>query len=143
VSGVAIIELFSFRREKHTFEKMGLEYIINDILFHMRKKKYLELKQVSEFMSEQSGEIRAEYFLIVDKLEIEGRLEMPFAEKVEDSLFAIRIISTGNIRIFYTYGEDDRIYGIRAYVKKTRNIPAKEMEQARKVLKIMRRENML
>ncbi|MEI6422189.1 MAG: type II toxin-antitoxin system RelE/ParE family toxin [Lentisphaerota bacterium] len=109
----------------------------------MRKKKYLELKQVSEFMSWQSGEIRAEYFLIVDKLEIEGRLEMPFAEKVEDSLFAIRIISAGNIRIFYTYGEDDRIYGIRAYVKKTRNIPAREMEQARKVLKIMRRENML
>ena len=109
----------------------------------MKKKKYLELKQVSEFMSGQSGEIRAEYLLIVDRLELEGRLKMPFAEKVEDSLFAIRIISAGNVRIFYTYGKNDQIYGVRAYVKKTRTIPANELEQARKILKLMRREDMI
>lgn len=110
---------------------------------NMKKKKYLELKQVAEFMAGQSGEIRAEYLLILDKLEMEGRIEMPFAEKVEDSLFAIRIISAGNVRIFYTYGKEDRIYGIRAYVKKTRDIPVNEMAQARKILKLMRRESMI
>lgn len=81
--------------------------------------------------------------MIVDKLETAGRLEMPFAEKVEDSLFAIRVISAGNIRVFYTYGEGDRIYGIRAYVKKTKSIPQKELDQARKILKLMRKEGMI
>jgi phage-related protein len=94
-------------------------------------------------MASQSIEVRAEYLLIIGKLEAEGRLEAPFAEKVEDSLFAIRVISAGNVRAFYTYGREDRIYGMRAYVKKTRSIPINELKQARKILKLMRKENML
>jgi len=51
-------------------------------------------------------------------LEQEGRLSAPLGEKVNKTLFAIRIITAGNIRIFYVYGEENKIYGIHGYVKK-------------------------
>ena len=97
----------------------------------MKKKEYIELTNVSDFMDCQSTEIRLEYGVIVNMLEAEGRLSMPFGEKISGrNLFAIRVINAGNIRIFYAYGKQNDIYGIHAYIKKTRAIPQKEMKQA-------------
>lgn len=50
-------------------------------------------------------------------------------------MFAIRIIQAGNIRIFYVYGLENRVYAIHGYVKKTQEIPQREMVIARKALK--------
>ena len=52
-----------------------------------------------------------------------------------EELFAIRIIQAGNIRIFYVYGLDNRVYAIHSYVKKPQEIPQREMAIARKALK--------
>ena len=52
-----------------------------------------------------------------------------------EDLFAIRIIQAGNIRIFYVYGLENRVYAIHGYVKKTQEIPQREMAIARKALK--------
>ena len=41
------------------------------------------------------------------------------------------------MRIFYVYGTDDFIYGIHAYVKKTRQIPKQEIALARKLAKAL------
>lgn len=108
-----------------------------------KKKKYIELSQVEKFIATQSEKIVAEYRLIVKELEKSGRLEMPFGEKVSGSLFAIRVIQAGNIRVFYVYDDTNKIYGIYGYVKTTREIPQKEKDHAVKVTKLLRQEGLI
>ncbi|HCE46836.1 MAG TPA: hypothetical protein DET40_25090 [Lentisphaeria bacterium] len=109
----------------------------------MKKKQYLEFPKLKEFLAGQSVEINAEYMRITDELEQEGKLEYPQGEKVEKDLFAIRIISAGNVRVFYVYAIQDRIYGIHGYVKKTQTIPQKELEYARKIVRELKRQGAL
>lgn len=109
-----------------------------------RRKKYIELSAVTEFMAAQTDDVNIEYNEIIEKLEASGRLEMPFAEKIQGkNLFAIRIIHAGNIRIFYVYGFGDAVFGIHAYVKKTKTIPDHEMNKAVRIIKSMRQEGMI
>lgn len=96
------------------------------------------LKQVKSFLRDQPGAVKQELNGLIWKLEEDGYLNMPHAEKIEgENMFAIRVIQTGNIRIFYVYGSYDIIYGIHihGYVKKTEQIPDSELKQARMVLK--------
>ena len=84
----------------------------------------------------QSGAVKQELNGIIWELEQNGFLTMPYAEKIEgENMFAIRVIQSGNIRVFYVYGRNDVVYGIHAYVKKTEKIPENEIKQARMVLK--------
>lgn len=109
-----------------------------------RKKKFIELQKVRDFIASQPDSVVAEYREIVKELEIKGRLTMPLAEKISgDNLFVIRVIQTGNIRVFYVYGNDDKVYGIYGYVKKTNEIPKREMEYAVKVVKFLRQEGLI
>ena len=103
----------------------------------VRKKKHFRMMQsVKDFMRGQPGDAKHELNSIIWKLEAEGQLSMPYGEKLEGkSLFAIRVIQAANIRIFYVYGIADYVFGIHGYVKKTQDIPEKEMRRARKVLK--------
>lgn len=102
-----------------------------------KKKHFRMMQAVKDFMREQPGDVKQELNGIICKLEIEGNLTLPYGEKVrgEEQLFAIRVIQAGNIRIFYVYGLNNLIFGIHGYIKKTENIPEKEMNQARKILK--------
>ena len=109
----------------------------------MKKKHYLEFSKLKEFLEGQSVEINAEYMRITDELEQEGKLEYPYGEKVEKDLFAIRIISAGNVRVFYVYAIHERIYGIHGYVKKTQTIPQKELDYARKIVRELKRQGAL
>ena len=103
-----------------------------------KKKSYVEFPGVTAFMSQQPDSVRIEYDLIVEKLEAEGRLAMPEGEKIAgENLFVIRVIRAGNVRVFYVYGADDFVYGIHAYVKKTRQIPKQEIALARKLAKVL------
>lgn len=101
----------------------------------MKKKKHFYMMQaVKDFMREQSGDIKQELNGIIWRLEMNGSLEMPYGEKITgENLFAIRVIQTGNIRVFYVYGVADYVFGIHAYTKKTQTIPEKELNYARKV----------
>jgi phage-related protein len=107
------------------------------------KKKYIALQQVLDFIERQNADIKLEYNEIVGRLEKDGRLTMPFGEKVETPLFAIRVISAGNIRVFYIYGKDNQVYGIYAYEKKTGKIPKKELDHAKSIVKAMKKEKMI
>jgi phage-related protein len=107
------------------------------------KKRFYELKQVQKFISSQPQAVTDEYREIVRRLENDGRLSMPFGEKVKKELFAIRVINAGNIRVFYVYGYRDKAYGIHGYVKKTRQIPQKELKQAEKIIKLLRQEGLI
>ena len=101
-----------------------------------KKKFFVMLQSVKEFMRDQPGEVKQELNGIIWKLETEGALTMPFGEKLDgENLFAIRVIQTANIRIFYAYGLRDFVFGLHGYVKKTQDIPEKEKIQARKTLR--------
>ena len=101
-----------------------------------KKKHFRMMQAVKDFMRMQSGEAKKELNGIICKLEAEGVLSMPYAEKLDgENLFAIRVIQAANIRIFYVYGIEDIVFGIHGYVKKTQDIPEKEKRQARRVLK--------
>ena len=101
-----------------------------------KKKFFVMLQSVKDFMRDQPGEVKQELNGIIWKLETEGALSMPYGEKLEDeNLFAIRVIQAANVRIFYAYGLRNFVFGLHGYVKKTQDIPAKEKDQARKALK--------
>lgn len=101
-----------------------------------KKKHFRMMQSVKDFMRDQSGDAKQELNAIIWKLEAEGALSMPYAEKLDgENLFAIRVIQAANIRIFYVYGIADIVFGIHGYVKKTQEIPEKEMRYARKVLR--------
>ena len=107
----------------------------------MNMKTYIELPAVTRFFSTQPAEVLAEYEALVELLEEHGRLTSPFAEKVEPGLFATRLRSTRNVRVFYVYAEENSIYGIHAYEKKTRRIPRHELQMARKIMNVLRCDN--
>lgn len=101
-----------------------------------KKKFFIMMQAVKDFMRDQSGDVKKELNGIIYKLEAAGVLEMPYGEKLDgENLFAIRVIQAANIRVFYVYGVRDYVFGIHGYVKKTQDIPEKEKKQARKVLK--------
>ena len=101
-----------------------------------KKKLFKLLVPVKEFLRDQPGAVKQELNGLIWKLEEDGYLNMPHAEKIEgENMFAIRVIQTGNIRIFYVYGSYDIIYGIHGYVKKTEQIPENELNHARNILK--------
>ena len=103
-----------------------------------KKKHFVLLGRVKDFFREQSEDVKREFDTIVLKLERDGHLNYPYGEKIEgEGLFAIRVMQSGNIRVFYVYGRYDIVYGIHGYVKKTESIPAKELKQARRMLKLL------
>ena len=104
----------------------------------MSKKTYIELPSVADFFDAQPDEVIAEYSAIVSLLEEYGRLISPYGEKVEANLFAIRLTRSRNVRVFYVYMAGDEIYGIHAYEKRSRRIPQRELDRARKIMRQMR-----
>ena len=109
-----------------------------------QKKYFIEFPNVTSFMDTQTAEVDAEYREIVQRLEREGRLSLPFGEKIKGkNLFAIRVINAGNIRVFYVYGKGDYVYGIHGYVKKSQKIPRSELKLACKLTKELKRAGLI
>ena len=101
-----------------------------------KKKHFRLLPAVKDFLRDQPGDVKQELNGIIWKLETEGTLSAPYGEKVsgDDRLFAIRVIQTGNIRVFYVYGILDNVIGLYGYVKKTEEIPQHELDHAKKIV---------
>ncbi len=72
-------------------------------------------------------EILARFNDLFEILSREGRLEMPFAKKITDSLFEIRVKGRGQWRAIYGYIFENRIIILSAFQKKTQQIPKKEL----------------
>jgi len=109
-----------------------------------KKKKFIALSKVREFIEAQSTDVQAEYRQIVTILETEGRLAMPYGEKIErENLFAIRVIRAGNVRVFYVYGIEDKVYGLSGYVKKTQEIPEHEMKNAKRIARELKQGGLI
>ena len=110
----------------------------------MKKKQIAFSKESLDFFACLPKPIRRQFKMICQKLETDGFLVAPFAEKVEGyrNLFAIRIISRSNIRCFYCYVVDsERIWILNGYEKKTQKIPQKELQRALSIRKRLEAEN--
>ena len=98
----------------------------------MARKEIYETDEVKAFAAGMSPVSKRKYALAKQKLAIDGFLRYPLAEKVigYDNLFAIRILSNGNERMFYFYAIEDIVAIVHAYRKRTGRIPASELEKA-------------
>jgi hypothetical protein len=70
----------------------------------VKKKSYIAVKKVREFIDQQPDEVQAEYLKIVEQLEKDGRLIEPFGKKLDSDLFEIRVRRTGSRALFLLYG---------------------------------------
>ena len=80
-------------------------------------------------------EVRIRFNDLFEILSKEGRLEMPFAKKIADNLFEIRVKDKGQWRVTYAYILKNQILILSAFQKKTQKIPKKELTTALKRLK--------
>jgi phage-related protein len=62
------------------------------------------------------------------------KLGLPFCKKLASNLYELRILGETNIRIFYTF-QNNQIYLLHAFVKKTDQIPKKHFTLAKARLK--------
>jgi phage-related protein len=104
----------------------------------VKKKTYLGLKKVREFVASLPENAQAEYENIINALEKDGFIIEPFAKKLEKNLFEMRIRKGTQVRVFYFYDEDDYIFGVHAFIKKTQKTPKQELKKARKIVSMIK-----
>ncbi len=100
----------------------------------VKKKSYMAVKKVREFINQQPDEVQAEYLKIVEQLEIDGRLIEPFGKKLDSDLFEIRVRRGKQVRVLYFYFTDDLVIGVHGFVKKSQKTPQNEIKQAKRVM---------
>lgn len=104
-----------------------------------KKKIYLAVKNVRDFIDELSNELRIEYLNIVNKLEDEGRLVEPYGKKLSNDLFEMRIRKGKQVRVIYFYHGGSYVYGVHAFTKKTQKTPLKDIKYAKKIVSQIKR----
>ena len=99
------------------------------------KKQILETQEAVAFVQTMGEASRKKYEACLAVLEKNGMLNYPLAEKVDGStgLFAIRIMTGDNERLFYCYDDGDFVIILCGYVKKTARIPKQELKKAMKI----------
>ncbi|MBM4152466.1 MAG: type II toxin-antitoxin system RelE/ParE family toxin [Kiritimatiellaceae bacterium] len=100
----------------------------------VKKKSYIAVKKVREFIECQPDEVQAEYLKIVEQLEQDGRLIEPFGKKLDSELFEIRVRRGKQVRVFYFYFTNNLVIGVHGFVKKSQKTPPSEIKQARRVM---------
>lgn len=87
---------------------------------------------VGEFMSHQSDEIRCDYTEAIDLLKQGRVLSMPLSRNLSSlypGLHEIRLKDRyGQIRVLYYIKQNEVIYIMHAFHKKTQEIPKREIE---------------
>lgn len=92
-----------------------------------------------ECASPSADSRQAEYLSIVEQLERDGYLVEPYAKKIEDELFEIRVRRGRQIRVLCFYHQADLVFGVHGFVKKSRRTPVRELRQARGVVRLIKR----
>ena len=90
---------------------------------------------IIKFLNSLSKEERDKVDWAIEMLEIkEYRIEMPFSRKIENGLYELRIKSSKNIRIFYTF-HANKIALLHIIGKKTQKLALKDIKTARNRLR--------
>ena len=101
----------------------------------MKKNIFLD-KNAEKELREFDEEVQLEFEAYFKILELEGRLDFPQARKVTKDLFEIRIKLKGEYRGFYAYIGKLDIVILHFFRKKTQKTPIKDLELARRRLKL-------
>ncbi|HUV71442.1 MAG TPA: type II toxin-antitoxin system RelE/ParE family toxin [Clostridia bacterium] len=89
---------------------------------------------IDEFISTLTAETKAKIFKSLDLIEKYGpMIGMPHVKKIDKMLFELRIKGKEEIRLFFTCSRQ-KIFFLHIFKKKTRKIPLKELNVARKRL---------
>lgn len=101
------------------------------------KKRVRYTTQAQAFISDLTDSASGKLFASIRRLEEEGRLPAPYAEKVEgrENLFEIRVRDGEQIRVFYAYARGDDVWLLSGFVKKTQRTPTVEIRKALKIRK--------
>ncbi len=97
------------------------------------KKDVLYTKQAEAFLAQLAKETQQKVRRIFHKLEEQGYLCAPEAEKVEgqDGLFEVRVKDrAGQYRVFYFYYVEDIVWALLGFTKKTQKTPPAEIRKA-------------
>jgi len=108
--------------------------ICHNMIKRMKKIVAIDSLATKELVSFPT-EIRARFNDLFEILGNEGKLEMPFAKKIDDKVFEIRIKDKGQWRAIYAYILKKQIIILSAFRKKTQKTPKKELTKALKRLK--------
>lgn len=101
------------------------------------RKQVIETLKVREFIQREG--LETQYAYLVDKLETKGFLVEPYGKKINNELFEMRIRSPKQTRIIYFYHLNDLIIAVHSFTKKSQKTPKKELNQATKVMKQIKR----
>jgi len=102
---------------------------MSQYLQRMKKQIILNYSAIKE-LDTFSIEIKARFNDLFQILGKEGKLEMPFAKKLDTNLFEIRIKHKGQWRATYAYILKDKIIILSVFLKKTKKTPKKEIAKA-------------
>lgn len=82
---------------------------------------------------------------LFEKLEIEGKLEEPFAKKLtgQGNFFELSVKQHGQWKIIYAYGSKDMVIILSAFMKKTKKAPLSELDTAQNRYLILKKEQIL
>lgn len=101
------------------------------------KKRVYQAQQARMFIAALPESASDKLHASIRRLEADGRLPAPYAEKVEGqkNLFEIRVKDGEQIRVFYAYAKGDDVWLLSGFVKKTQKTPPAEIRKALKIRK--------
>ncbi len=88
-------------------------------------------KEIKQFPALVQAKLKGSLLI----LERDGKLEEPFAKKIDKEIFEIRVKSQGQWRALYAYILESMVIVLSAFQKKTQKTPIDELEKARRRLK--------
>src|SRR3989344_7617969 len=94
-------------------------------------------QKVDDFIKNLEKPTISKYIRMTNLLEKFGNLlAMPYSKKIADNLFELRIRGKQEVRVFYTFHQDQALL-LHGFVKKTQKTPLREIETAQAKLKTL------
>ncbi len=100
----------------------------------MKKQVEIDVRAVKEIESFDE-EVQIRIAASLEILSRDGFLKEPYAKRIDEDLFEIRVKYKGQWRAIYAYLRKTKIIVLSAFQKKTQKTPPKEIKKAQKRLK--------
>lgn len=113
-----------------------MQVLKKHVFLHPRAKKEL-------FKFPRPAQVK--FKALFEKLEIEGKLEEPFAKKLtgQGDFFELRVKHHGQWRVIYAYGIEDMVIILSAFMKKTKKTPLSKLDTAQNRYLLLKKEQKL